>query len=201
MMFSPLGLVMGAALSQKVKDPQKKSEIELLGGVLGSSPMGIVLLATLAQQAGTTTGTTTGTTASGSDKPTETQVPDVTELVGASVTGALESRGLTLAGTESAISSEPIGTLISSRPVAGSVVALGTAVTVVASGGLQVPDVVNLTLNDATLKLERDFAPMVVRSSEEFEPGPDDVVIKQDPAAHTFHSAGEMVDLTVRAVV
>jgi beta-lactam-binding protein with PASTA domain len=191
MMFSPLGVVLGAALSQNVADPQKRTEIELLGGMFGSSAMGMVLLATLAQQAGAATGGTTP----GQGGPTESQVPDVTKSTAATVGGLLTSRGLTLAGTETAISDQPIGTIIASVPAAGTVVARNTAVTIVVSAGLPVPNVVGQSRADAISELEPPFVAGVQYVGP--DQGAVDTVVEQDPGAGTFLSKGDTVNLKV----
>lgn len=182
---------MGAALSQNVTDQNTKTEIELLGGMFGSSPMGIVLLATLAQQAGTSTGGTTP----GQGGPMESQVPYVTESSVDTVGELLTSRGLILAGTETAISDQPMGTIIASNPPAGTVVSLGAGVTIVVSAGLPVPKVLGLTRAQAinALKPLFDAAVTYVHPDQ----GTLGTVVAQAPDAGTFLSKGDQVSLQV----
>ncbi len=183
---------MGAALSQNVEDANKKTEIELLGGMVGSSPMGIVLLATLAQEAGASTGGTTP----GQGGPAESQVPDVIGNTADAVGDLLTSRGLTLAGTETAISDQPIGTIIATTPAADTVVGLGTGVTIVVSAGLPVPNVVGKDIDTAIQVLASCSFGFTVTPATPGQ-GPVDTVIAQNPVAGTFLSSDLTVDLTV----
>jgi hypothetical protein len=233
--FSAPGLVLGAVLAQNVPDQPTKTELELLGGMFGSSPLGLVLLVALANQAvsasegqssgagqtsgtgagnGQPTGTGTGTgqptgTGTGTGQPTgtgtgqpgptqppvaEAKVPDVTSA-GSDQKAAGEliaSRGLTLAANTTLTSEEPIGTIVGSNPAAGTIVPVATAVTLLISAGIEVPNVVNLTFAEAAAAI--DFVGLKV-SGDTFRKRTD-TVVAQDPGAGSFASVGDSVRLT-----
>ncbi|QIS14222.1 hypothetical protein [Nocardia arthritidis] len=50
MTFNVLGFVLATALTRDMKDRDQASQLELLGGLMGSSPLGLVLIATVAGQ-------------------------------------------------------------------------------------------------------------------------------------------------------
>jgi len=193
MPISPLGLVLGAALAQGVKDPAKATQIEVLGGVLGPSPIGLVVLATLARQ-----GAVTGQPPGGGG-PTEATVPDVRDA-GDDLEAAarlLESRGLTAGTTARIISEAPMETILGSDPEPGTLVRLKTAVTINVSAGLIVPTVTKLRLEEAERTLSD--AGFDSELTETDIPGDPDVGVKQTPDGNAFASAGDRVTLYVNA--
>jgi hypothetical protein len=192
MIFSPVGLVLGAALTQNLADRNEATRIELLGGVFGATPLGLVLITTLAQQAGGGPGVRP--VPGGAGAPTEAEVPNVTEADDLVAAGELvRSRGLTVAGTASVISEEAKDTILGSNPEAGAVVRLGAGVTILVSGGLRVPDVTGKKLTDAETEVQRDgFTPVPKETDVR---GPADTVIKQDPAGGDFASKDDEVTL------
>jgi beta-lactam-binding protein with PASTA domain len=190
--FSAPGLVLGAVFAEKVEDPQKKAELELLGGMFGSSPLGLVLVATLANQAQTTgTGQSTGT---GTGTGAEAQVPDVTSARTDQnkARDLIVSRGLTLAATATVTSDHPIKAIVGTSPPAGTIVPIGTAVTLLVSAGIEVPDVVKMPLRKAVTTLHHVGLEVSDDSTVE---KPNAHVTRQSPEAGTLVSVGTPVTL------
>lgn len=213
--FSAPGFVLGAAFAQKVEDPKKKAELELLGGMFGSSPLGLIVVATLAnqaQQAGTgasttpstgagagtdgagTPGTATGDGNPAGGAPAEAQVPDVTPAntdLG-KARELIESRGLKLAGTATVASDQPVKKILGTDPTAGAIVPYGSNVTLLVSAGIEVPNVVRMTLKNATATLH--LVGLKAQQESAFE-GSGVRVTRQNPHAGKWVSAGSTVKL------
>lgn len=190
MAFSPIGLVVGAALARDVKDRGRAGQIEILGGVLGTSPIGLVLLATLAKQAGV------GTSSGPPNAPSEASVPDVRDASDlAEATAILKAHGLAGGRAQYVVSDSPKDAILGSAPEAGAVVALGTEVSVRVSAGLVVPTVTGLAVAEAERALETaGFASNLQLTDTPGAPG---TVAKQDPAAGDLASSGDTVTVFV----
>jgi serine/threonine-protein kinase len=186
-----LGMMAGLALTPQAATAQQRTTNALVGGML-PFPMGMVVVATLAQGEGASTGGTT----SGQGSPTESQVPDVTAAQDVTAAGEMIlSRGLTVAGTQTAISDKPIGAIVYSKPAAGSTVRVGSGVTIVLSAGLQVPPVTGKKVDDASAELTLiGFKPAVSQVAGVGEAG---TVIGQSPSAGAYASKGDTVTLSV----
>ena len=193
MPFNVLGFALAAALTQNLQDRQQAAELDLVGGLLGSSPLGLVVVATLAQQAAGTTGTTGG---GGTPlSPTKVQIPDVTTSASvAEATATLTSLGL-VAGQTGAVSDEPRDQILGTAPPADTLVDPGSTVLIVVSVGKQVPDVTNQTVTDATTALIA--AGFTVDRQQSTDAGAPDTVLSQDPAGGQFLSAGDPVTIFV----
>jgi beta-lactam-binding protein with PASTA domain/tRNA A-37 threonylcarbamoyl transferase component Bud32 len=110
---------------------------------------------------------------------------------------ALEQRGLEVGSVDTRNSTRPRDTVISSRPASGEEVPAGSEVDLVVSeGGSKVPDVVNLSREDAEDAVdEAGFRP-VIRFVD--SPGdPPDTVIRQSPSAGTTLARGANVTIFV----
>ena len=201
--FSAPGFVLGAALAQNLP-ANRASEIELLGGMFGSTPFGLVLVATLAQQAAgggqpPPSGPGSVQSAQMAQVPDLTTVPDdvnTPQLLVDWAKGLLGSLQLSFAGTTPVLSAQPVGTPLSSTPPAGTFVSFGTGVTLQISAGLEpeVPDVTNQSLSDAQTELEgAGFESVVVSGSK----APTSTVTSQSPPAGPADPATTTVQLVV----
>lgn len=160
---------------------------------MGTSPMGLILLATLAK--GATVGQPDGPT--GPSSPAEASVPDVT-VAGddlAAAGGILKASGLTAGRTRPVVSDEPKDIILGSTPEAGTLVPLGTVVAVLVSAGLVVPNVAGMLRADAEAALATAGFGSTVEMMD--VPGTPDAVKKQDPAAGDLASYGDAVTLFV----
>ncbi|MDJ0314629.1 PASTA domain-containing protein [Arthrobacter sp. H35-D1] len=193
MAFSPIGMVVGAALARDIKDRGRASQIEILGGVMGASPMGLVLLATLAKEA----------TGSGPIDPTKPNPPDLASVPDVRPAGsdlAVASEILTVHGLASGrpravLSDSPQGTILGSIPELGAFVALTTEVSVLISAGLLVPPVTGKLRADAEAVLKT--AGFLSRVQSVDVSGTPDTVTEQDPVAGDFASSGDVITLSV----
>jgi beta-lactam-binding protein with PASTA domain len=126
------------------------------------------------------------------------KVPNVVGLTQAAAEAAITSSGLTVGTVTTANSTTvPAGTVISQSPTAGTNVAPATAVTLVVSLGVEVPNVVGLT--QAAAQTEITSASLTVgtvttANSSSVAVGK---VISQNPAAGAKVEAGSAVALVV----
>ena len=128
-------------------------------------------------------------------------VPDVVDTPEADARTTIEEAGLTV-GNVSNENSETIvaGNVISQDPAAGTEVEAESAVDLVVSDGpapVIVPDVVDLSLADATTTLNAAGLDLGNTSEQSDETVPEGDVISQDPAAGTEVAAGSEVDLVI----
>lgn len=188
MAFNPLGLLLGAALTRDVEDRARAAQIEVLGGVLGTTPVGLLVLGSMARQAA-------AETPPDATAPTEAAVPDVREAGDdlSAATETLTACGLVAAGTARVVSTAPQGVILGSTPEAGSVVALGTAVTINVSAGISVPAVTDKSVADAEDILGAAGFEVAIAATD--IPGTPGVVVRQDPAAGKLASVGATVTL------
>jgi serine/threonine-protein kinase len=133
-----------------------------------------------------------------SSGPGNTSVP--INLVGLSLAdarNALSAAGLTVALTTSTDSNQAPGTVLGVDPSPGSILAAGTGVTLqIASGSLQVPNLVGLTDVQAITTLTQ--AGFLVRTATAYDSTQNDqVVLAQAPDAGTSESIGSAVTITV----
>jgi serine/threonine-protein kinase len=143
MAFSVLGFALASSLTQDLEDRERASGLNLLGGVLGNSPLGLVLVASAAGDGGRETA------AAG---PTRVQVPPVGDSVAKSEL-ALTASGLN--SDEVKVSAaDPIGAVLGTDPEPGTVVDIGSTVTILVSAGVRVPDVLGMEEPDAKAILE-----------------------------------------------
>ena len=193
MAFSPIGMVVGAALARDIKDRGRASQIEILGGVMGASPLGLVLLATMAKEA----------TGSAPIDPTKPDPPDLATVPDVRPAGSdlavageiLTVHGLTSGRPRAVLSDSAQGTILGSFPEFGAFVALNTEVSVLISAGLLVPTVTGKLRADAEAVLTTaGFRPRVQSVDVAGTP---DTVTEQDPAAGDFASSGDVITLIV----
>ena len=126
--------------------------------------------------------------------PTVT-VPDVAGLVAGDAASALDDLGLVSATEEQPSDDVELGFVISTSPVAGTVVAVGTTVTMAVSTGpadVTVPSFLGLTSAEAqTLADQLDLALVVEEDAD--DPDPDGLVVEQTPPADEVVPAGTEV--------
>jgi eukaryotic-like serine/threonine-protein kinase len=185
MAFNVLGFALASALTKDLEDRQRATQLSLLGGLMGNSPAGLLVVASAAQQDG-------GGTPPGPG-PTRVAVPEV----GEDIEGAkriLKARGLK-ASVVDVTDDHPIGDVLGSDPEAGTIVAVGSTVAVLVSAGLIVPDVVGEKQADGEAFIVEAGFVAVVEEAE--DPGAKGLVQKQQPAGGSFLSAGSEVTLFV----
>ena len=132
--------------------------------------------------------------------PPTVPVPDVVGLSQAQATADIVTAGLSVGTvTQRNDIAVPAGNIISQNPIAGTMVAPGAAIDLVVSlgpGSVSVPDVVNLSLTQATDTLIN--AGLTVGTvTQQDDPQPAGTVIGQDPLAGTQVNPGSLVNLTV----
>ncbi|MHA7269537.1 PASTA domain-containing protein [Arthrobacter sp. HLT1-20] len=192
MAFSLIGLVVGAALARDVQDRARASQIEILGGVLGASPMGLVLLTTLAKEATESK----PTDPKKPKKPTEASVPDVSDAEDLTAAeGMLKAHGLVVGQQQYVLSDSTPDAILGSSPEAGTLVSLGAKVSILVNAGLIVPDVTGIALTDAQLALDAACFQCEVEFMD--LPGKPGEVAKQDPGAGELAFSGDIVILSV----
>jgi len=181
MTFNALGFVLANAFTQKLEDRQRATQLNLMGAMMGDSPLGLVMVASLANQ--------TGGSGGGSGPPGPgggsalVLVPDVRPADSYDEAAELlTGLGLKAIRADTKTEDSDIGTVLGSIPDAGELVRPGTTVTVAVSVGRPVPDVVGMDSGNATevLRLVGFAADVYVVSHQSTGP---DKVFKQDPAA------------------
>lgn len=133
-----------------------------------------------------------------SDGPGNTTVP--VDLVGKTLEEArtnLTAAGLVISQTIPVDSNQPPGTVLSVSPLMGSTVVAGSGVVLqIASGSLQVPNLVGLTQIQATTVLTQ--AGFLVQEVDASDPNqPLGTVLAQAPDAGTTQNIGSSVTITV----
>ena len=133
-----------------------------------------------------------------SDGPGDTVIP--VELVGKTLEQArilLTAAGLTISKTEPVDSNQDPGVVLKSDPVPGTTVVAGSGVVLqIASGQIQVPQLIGLTEIEArTVLTQGGFLPRVIyayQSSKDL-----DSVLAQAPDAGTSANIGSVITITV----
>jgi serine/threonine protein kinase len=123
-------------------------------------------------------------------------VPDVTNLSDAAARAQLTAAGLTVSIVKEENVAGTAGTVLSSSPVAGSTVNVGTAITLTeVSGSQQVPDVQNEQYEQAAATLQSaGFVVKEVLAPDVTDPG---TVIAENPSPGTTEKTGTTITLTV----
>ena len=126
-------------------------------------------------------------------------VPYVVGMTQSTASSAITAAGLVVGTVTQQFSlSVPAGTVISQSPVAGSAVALGSAVNLVVSRGSQhVLDVVGMTQAAATTAITGAGLTLGTVTQEYSITAPSGTVISQNPVAGTAVVTGSTVDLVV----
>ncbi|MGE5527411.1 MAG: PASTA domain-containing protein [Methanosarcina sp.] len=199
MQFNPLGFALTAAMTRDLPE-SRRAQVNLLGGMMGPSPVGAVLLGVAARQGGLQAPTegTVSLPGGGASPPEEVEVPELFEEDPELTAEAIKAREL-VPETVEVVSDEPVGKPIGIRPQPGSVVPVGTHVAVLVSKGLKVPDVRGKNLEEATsilsgagFEVEKKVQREKVRSVEKVE--------NQDPPGGKFAGRDKPVVLTVPAL-
>ena len=126
------------------------------------------------------------------------KVPNVVGLTQAAAEAAITSSGLTVGTVTTANSTTvPAGTVISQSPAAGTNVAPATAVTLVVSSGVEVPNVVGLTQAAAQTEITSASLTVGTVTSANSSSVAVGKVISQNPAAGAKVEAGSAVALVV----
>ena len=122
-------------------------------------------------------------------------VPDVTGLVAGDAASALDDVGLASETVEQSSDDVELGFVISTSPVAGTVVAVDTVVTMAVSTGpedVTVPSFLGLTSDEAqSLADQLDLALVVEEDAD--DPDPDGLVVEQTPPVDEVVPAGTEV--------
>lgn len=199
-----MGFVLATALTRNLPDRQKALEIDLLGGIMGNSALGLVLVTTLAQQQKTTLQQDTapqqqsapqpGPVPAVESTPGLVEIPDIREHATFDRAAALLAGFGLVAAEIKVISRRPVGAVVESIPAAGTLAPAGSTVQVAVSVGKQVPTVVGSMFEAAKQVLEQDEFTVERRPSG--TAGTPDVVLAQDPAGGTYASAGDVVVLS-----
>ena len=127
-------------------------------------------------------------------------MPDVGSIPQASATTKLTSLGLKV-DVGRTFSSQPVGTVVSQMPAAGTIVPAGSTVTISVSQGrtpVIVPDVVGATRNVAVSTLQRGgFVPLASTEPTGTHPSRRERVVTQSPGAGALVAPGSQVKLTI----
>jgi membrane peptidoglycan carboxypeptidase len=132
--------------------------------------------------------------------PPQGNVPNVVGMDQATATQTLQSAGL-VAAVQQIPSSQPVGTVVSQSPAAGSSVATGSTVTLQVSNGQApasgVPNVVGMSQAAAGSSLSAAGFNAAVVQRVVTNPSQYGVVVSQSPAAGTQATQGSTVTITV----
>jgi len=167
-------------VEQQFSDEVKK------GRVIESSPAG-----------GTTVERGTTVTLTVSRGPETVEVPDVTGESEDNARSALEGAGLRVGKVTEEESDEEPGTVISQDPAAGGSVAKNTAVNLTVAKAVAVPDVVDMTEEDAQAALEDAGFDVSARDQTVTDEAQDGIVLEQSPAADEERRKGSRVTIVV----
>jgi eukaryotic-like serine/threonine-protein kinase len=132
--------------------------------------------------------------------PEQVEVPDVTGESEDNARSALESVGLRVGKITQAESGEAPGTVIEQSPAAGEQVDKGAAVALTVAEPTAIPDVVDLTEEEARTELEDAGFEVRVREEAVTDPAEDGIVLEQSPAAGEERRQGSRVTIVVGAV-
>jgi hypothetical protein len=190
MNFNLMGFALASALTQNMPDRQQAAGIDLVGGLMGSNPLGLVLVATLAQQ--NQSADSTGIAPTGQPAPELVVVPNVSRKSFDEVTSMLTDIGLVAVRT-SVLCDKPIGDVLETVPAAGSLAQPGSSVQVAVSIGKPVSDVTQLNTREAADRLKADG--FRVQSHTTDQTGAPDTVLRQEPQGGEYLSAGESVSI------
>ncbi|MER7128958.1 Stk1 family PASTA domain-containing Ser/Thr kinase [Streptosporangium saharense] len=123
------------------------------------------------------------------------EVPDVLNMTVEEATSALEAKGFK-ASVQTKVSTRPQGKVFQSDPAAGEKAAKDSTVRIyVPKEAVEVPGVVNLTVEDATRMLkDAGFKPKIVKQPSDL---PEGTVLSQGPQAGTKLNPGTTITLVV----
>jgi serine/threonine-protein kinase len=125
------------------------------------------------------------------------EVPDVTGETEDNARSALEGAGLRVGKVTEEESAEEPGTVTAQTPEAGANVAKGTSVALTVAKAVAIPDVVDLSEDEATSRLEDAGFEVRVRDQTVTDPAQNGIVLDQSPAADEERRKGSRVTIVV----
>jgi beta-lactam-binding protein with PASTA domain/predicted Ser/Thr protein kinase len=129
--------------------------------------------------------------------PEQVEVPDVTGDTEDDARSAIEGAGLRVGEITREASDEAPGTVLEQSPGAGETVDEGAAVDLTVAQATPIPDVVDMTEDEATTALEDAGFEVRVREQEVTDAAEDGVVLEQSPAAEEERRQGSTVTIVV----
>jgi serine/threonine-protein kinase len=129
--------------------------------------------------------------------PEQVEVPDVTGESEENARSALEGAGLRVGEVTEEESGEEPGTVVEQSPAAGERVDRNSPVDLTVAAPVAVPDVVDLTEDEAQTELEDAGFEVRVQDQEVTDPEQDGVVLDQRPAADEERRQGSRVTIVV----
>jgi eukaryotic-like serine/threonine-protein kinase len=159
------------------------------GRVLGTSP-----------PAGTTLERGSEVTLQVSRGPEQVEVPDVTGSSQENASSALEGAGLRVGKITRAESDQAPGTVLEQSPAAGQQVDKGAAINLTVAEPTAIPDVVDLTEEEAQAELEDAGFEVRVSDQTITDPADEGIVLDQSPAAGEERRQGSRVTIVVGRV-
>jgi beta-lactam-binding protein with PASTA domain len=129
--------------------------------------------------------------------PEQVEVPDVTGDSEDNARSALEGAGLRVGEITREQSGEAPGTVIEQSPAAGEQVDKGDAVDLTVAQATPIPDVVDLTEEEAQAELEEAGFEVTVRDEAITDPADEGIVLDQTPAAGEERRQGSRVTIVV----
>jgi serine/threonine-protein kinase len=132
--------------------------------------------------------------------PEKVEVPDVTGDSEDNARSALEGVGLRVGKITREESGEAPGTVIEQSPAAGEELDKGAAVDLTVAQPTAIPDVVDMSEEDATTALEDAGFEVRVRDQDVTDPAQDGIVLDQSPPADEERRQGSTVTIVVGRV-
>jgi eukaryotic-like serine/threonine-protein kinase len=132
--------------------------------------------------------------------PEKVEVPDVTGESEDNARSALEGAGLRVGKITREESGEAPGTVIEQSPAAGEELDKGDAVDLTVAQPTAIPDVVDMSEDDATTELEDAGFVVRVRDEAVTDATQDGIVLEQSPAADEERRQGSTVTIVVGRV-
>jgi serine/threonine-protein kinase len=132
--------------------------------------------------------------------PEQVEVPDVTGDSQDNARSALEGAGLRVGKITREESGEAPGTVIEQSPAAGEQLDKGAAVDLTVAEATAIPDVVDLTEEEAQAELEDAGFEVRVRDEAITDPADEGIVLEQEPAAGEERRQGSRVTIVVGRV-
>jgi serine/threonine-protein kinase len=129
--------------------------------------------------------------------PEQVDVPDVTGESEENARSTLEGAGLRVGEVTEEESGEEPGTVIEQSPAAGEQVDRDSAVDLTVAAPVAIPDVVDLTEEEAQAELEDAGFEVRVQEQEVTDPAQDGVVLEQTPPADEERRQGSRVTIVV----
>lgn len=139
MPFSIAGYLVGRVVGERqgITDDTVLNRLALMGGIMGTTPMGVVMTTVLAQREAEDTAPTIPTTPT--PPPVQIEVPDVRELSFSEAQRKLESLGLVIVRRELYSITTPKESIINQNPEPKAIVSQGASITLSVSLGSELP--------------------------------------------------------------